>query len=138
MRHVVKYTAAAAFSQRPRSPTGEELRKHFVKWQLFFFKKSTLLIFLPCSLYYGSIMTTIRNIITTITPPTVTTITTTAYARTMKTLVYVSLLWRNSVTQLILLHPNTKRREPGERCHTITMMHRKPVKVSNECTSCAD
>jgi hypothetical protein len=34
--------------------------------------------------------------------------------------------------ELILLQPNTKRREPEERYHARTMVHRKPVKVSNE------
>jgi type III secretory pathway component EscS len=31
---------------------------------------------------------------------------------------------------MILLQLNTKRREPGEKCHAVTMMHRKPVKLS--------
>ncbi len=33
------------------------------------------------------------------------------------------------VKNMILLQTNTKRRESGEKCHTITMMHRKPVKT---------
>jgi hypothetical protein len=48
-----------------------------------------------------------------------------------------------SYEKMILLHPNTKRRESGERCHPVTMMHRKSVKTfkmnanqANEPTHC--
>ncbi len=37
---------------------------------------------------------------------------------------------RDKTEMMILLQPNTKRREPGGKCHTITMMHRKPVKLN--------
>jgi hypothetical protein len=36
----------------------------------------------------------------------------------------------NHVLEMILLQPNTKSRETGEKCHATTLIHRKPVKLS--------